>query len=79
MEFHSVVEAMEAECKSKLQRLGFIHLWRVDETKATTPKDTMYLPRIRAAAAERSETFDAMIRDRDVNRLFNEGAIYIER
>jgi hypothetical protein len=28
------------------------------------------------AAAERSEAFDVMLRDRDVNRLFNDGALY---
>ena len=79
MEFHSVVEVKEAERQSKLQRLGFAHLWRVDETKATTPRDVMYLHRVRAAAAEWSEAFDVMLREPEVNRLFNEGAIYIER
>jgi hypothetical protein len=33
----------------------------------------------RAAAAERSDAFDAMVRDHDFNWQFNEGAIYIER
>ena len=79
MEHHSVREVQEAERQSKLQRLGFAHMVRVDETKATTPKDVMYLHRVRAAAAERSDAFDAMLRDHDFNRLFNEGAIYIER
>jgi hypothetical protein len=79
MEFHSFVETKEAERQSRLQRLGFAHLWRADETKATTPKDVMYLHRVRAAAAERSDAFDAMTRDHEFNRLFNEGAIYIER
>ena len=77
MEHHSVAEVKEAERLSKLQRLGFAHLIRIDESKATSPKDIMYLHRVRAAAAERSEAFDA-IQDRDFNRLFNEGAIYIE-
>jgi hypothetical protein len=79
MEHHSVVEVKEAERQSKLQRLGFAHMVRIDETKATSPKDIMYLHRVRAAAAERSEAFDVMIQDRDFNRLFNEGTIYIER
>jgi hypothetical protein len=39
----------------------------------------MYLHRVRAAAAERSEAFDAMIQDRDFNLLFIAGAIYIGR
>ena len=39
----------------------------------------MYLHRVRAAVAERSDAFDAMLREMDVDRLFNEGAIYIER
>lgn len=79
MEHHSVVEAREAERLSKAQRLGFAHLIRVDETRATSPKDQMYLHRVRAAAAERSDAFDAMLREPEFNRLFNEGAIYIER
>ena len=74
-----MVEVKEAERQAKLQRLGFAHLLRVDESKATSPNDQMYLHRVRAAAAERSETFDVMLRERDFNRLFNECAIYIER
>ena len=58
-------DAKEAERQAKLQRLGFAHL--------------MLLHRVRAAAVERSEAFDAMLHDLEVNRLFNEGAIYIER
>jgi hypothetical protein len=79
MEHHSVVEVKEAERQSKLQRLGFAHMIRIDETKATSPADIMYLHRVRAAAAERSEAFDVMLREREFNRLFIEGAIYIER
>ena len=63
MELHSVVEVKEAERQAKLQRLGFAHLIRVDETKVTSPKDLMLLHRVRAAAAERSEAFDVMLRD----------------
>ena len=75
MEHHSVVEVKEAERQSKLQRLGFAHMIRVDETKVTSPKDLMLLHRVRAAAAERSVAFDEMLQDRDVNRLFNDGAL----
>ena len=39
----------------------------------------MAAKQVRAAAAEQSEAFDTMLRDHEVNRLFNEGAIYIER
>ena len=79
MEFHSVVEVKEAERLSKLQRLGFARYIGIDETKATSANDQMYLHRVRAAAAERSDVFDVMVRERELNRLFNEGAIYIER
>ena len=79
MEIHSVVEVKEAERLSKLQRLGFARYIGIDETKATSPKDQMYLLRVRAAAAERSDAFDVMVHERDFNRLFNDGAIYIER
>ena len=78
MEFHSIVEVKEAERQSKLQRLGFTHLLRVDESKVTSPKDLTLLHRVRAAAAERSEAFDAMLRDHEVNRLFNDGALYFD-
>lgn len=79
MEFISIKDVAEAERQSKLQRLGFAHLFRIDETKATSPKDVMYLLRVKAAAAERSEVFDTMLREMEFNRLFNEGAIYVER
>ncbi len=39
----------------------------------------MLLHRVKAAAAEQSATFDAMLSDLDVNRLFNDGALYFER
>ena len=79
MEHHSIVEVKEAEHQSKLQRIGFAPLLRIDETKATSPSDVMYLHRVRVAAAERSEAFDAMVHDHVFNRLFKEGAIWIER
>jgi hypothetical protein len=36
----------------------------------------MLLHRVRAAATDGSEAFDALLRDRDVNRLFNGGALF---
>lgn len=66
-------DVKEAERQAKLQRLGFVHLLRVDETNVTSPKDLMQLHRVRIAAAERSEAFDAMLHDLDVNRLLNDG------
>lgn len=45
----------------------------------TSPKDMMLLDRVRAAAAEGSAALDEMLGDMDVNRLFNDGAIYIGR
>jgi hypothetical protein len=37
------------------------------------------LHRVHAAAAERSDAFDVKLTDLDVNKLFNDGAISIER
>lgn len=34
--------------------------------------------RVRAAAAEGSAAFDAMLRDKDVVRLFNDGTLYFD-
>ena len=78
MEFVSLPDAREAERFAKAQRIAAGRWLRVDETKIASPKDTMLLHRVRAAAAEGSETFDTMLRDRDVNRLFNDGALYFE-
>jgi len=78
MEFVSIPDAREAERNAKAQRIAAGRWLRVDETKITAPKDTMLLHRVRAAAAEGSEAFDEMLRDRDVNRLFNESALYFE-
>ncbi len=72
-------EAKEAERLSKQQRIDAGRWLLVDESKITSPKDMMYLHRVRAAAVERSDAFDAMLREPDVNRLLSEGAIYIER
>jgi hypothetical protein len=51
----------------------------VDESKITSSKDMMLLHPMRAAAAEGSGAFDEILRDRDVNRLFMDGALYFER
>ena len=75
----SMAEAKEAERVAKAERIAAGRWLRVDEGKASSPRDTMLLHRVRAVAAERTEAFDVMIRDMDFNRLFNEGAIYIER
>jgi hypothetical protein len=79
MEFVSIPDAREAERAAKAQRIAAGRWLRVDETKVTSPKDVMLLHRVRAAAAEGSEAFDTMLRDRDVNRLFNGGALWFER
>jgi hypothetical protein len=52
---------------------------RIDESKVSSPKDIMLLHRVRAAAAEQSGAFDEMLRDRDVGRLFNDGALSFDR
>jgi hypothetical protein len=72
-------EAKEAERVAKAQRIAAGRWLLVDESKVTSPKDTMLLHRVRAAAAEGSGVFDEMLRDRDVNRLFNDGALFFER
>jgi hypothetical protein len=75
----SMSEAKEAERIAKAQRIAAGRWLRVDETKVNSPKDTMLLHRVRAAAADGSGVFDAMLHDMDVNRLFNDGALYFER
>ena len=79
MMFISLPEVREAERLSKVQRLAAGRWLRVDETKVASPKDMMLLHRVRAAAAEHSVAFDEMLQDRDVNRLFNDCALYFER
>lgn len=75
----SMSEAKEAERVAKAQRIDAARWLQFDETKITSPKDIMLLHRVRAAAAERSATFDEMLRDRDVNWLFNDGALSFDR
>jgi hypothetical protein len=79
MEFVSLPNAREAERNARAQRLAAARWLRVDESKIAAPKDMMLLHRVRAAASDRSDAFDTMLRDPDVNRLFNEGALYFER
>ena len=75
----SMTEVKEAERMAKAQRITAGRWLRVDESKVTSPKDTMLLHRVRAAAADGSGAFDEMLKVRDVNRLFNDGALYFER
>lgn len=79
MNFISMADVREAERLSKLQRLNNARFLRFDETKCATARDVMLLHRVRAAAAERSDAFDVMMSEPDVNRLFCDGAISIER
>lgn len=72
----SMTEAIEAERAAKAERIANGRFLQVDESKITSPKDMMLLHRVRAAAADRSAAFDEMLRDRDVNRLFNDRALY---
>lgn len=73
----SMAEAREAERIAKGQRIAAAKWLQVDESKIASPKDMMLLHRFRAAAAaaESSTAFDTLLRDRDVNRLFNDGAL----
>lgn len=75
----SMSEVKEAERIAKAQRIAAGRHLGVDESKIASPKDMMLLHRVRAAAGEGSATFDQMLHDRDVNRLFNDGAFYFER
>lgn len=79
MEFYSIKDIAEAEHLSRVQRQHNARFLRFDETKCATARDVMLLHRVRAAATERSDIFDKMLSDREVNQLFNDGAIYIER
>lgn len=77
--YYSVKDVMEAERLCKAERMAAGRWLQVDESKVTSPKDIMLVRRVRAAAADQSAAFDEMLRDRDVNRLFNDGAFYFER
>ena len=75
----SMSDVKEAERVAKAQRIAAGRYLRVDETKIRSPKDMMLLHRVRAAAADGSGSFDVMLGDRDVNRLFNDGALYFQQ
>jgi hypothetical protein len=79
MEYISMADVREAERLSKVQRINNARYLKFDETKCASARDVMLLHRVRAAAVERSDAFDVMLSDLDVNRLFNDGAISIER
>jgi hypothetical protein len=75
----SMTEAAEASRECKRQRIAAGQLLKVEESKVSSASDQMVLRRVKAAAAERSDTFDALLCDYDVNRLFNMGALYFAR
>ena len=77
--FISMSDAKEAERIAKAERIAAARYLRVDESKVTSPKDMMLRHRVGAAAAEQSATFDAMLGDMGVNRLFNDGALSFSR
>jgi len=79
MEYYSIKDIAEAERLCKVQRLNNAKFLRFDETKCASARDVMLLHRYRAAAADRSDAFDKMVSDPDVNRLFCDGAIYVAR
>lgn len=79
MEYHSVTDVQEAERLSKVQRLNNAQFLRFDETKCSSARDAMFLRQVRAAAAERSNLFDKLMSEPEANRLFCDGAIWVER
>ena len=75
----SYKDAVEAEREAKQQRIAAGRWLRVDETKTLSPSDTMLVRRVVAAAADQSEIFAGLLRDYEVNKLFNAGVLYFER
>ncbi len=75
----SMPDVKEAERLSKVQRIQAGRWLRVDESKIRSPKDMLLVRGVRAAAAEQSAAFDSMLSDMDVNRLFNDRALYFDR
>ena len=75
----SMAESREAQRIAKAQRIAAGRWLQVDESKITSPKDMMLLHRVRAAAADGSGPFVEMLHEPEVNKLFNDGAISIER
>ena len=78
-DFVSIADVREAERFAKAQRTAAAQYLCIDERKINSPKDQMLVHRFRAAAVERSEAFDAMLSDRDINRLFCDGVISFEQ
>ena len=74
-----MAKVIKAERIAKTQRFAAGRYLRTDETKLWPPKDMMLLHRVNATAAEGSVALDRILGDRDVNRLFNDGALYFAR
>jgi hypothetical protein len=77
--FISSTEARSAESEARNQRLGFAHLLRADENKAPTSAGIMRIRRIMAAAQDRSVTYDQMLSEYGMQKLFECGALYFTR
>jgi hypothetical protein len=74
-----MADVRDAEHETHRQQLSFAHMLRIDESKASNSADIMILRRVRAAAMEKRAAYGSLLAERDVNRLFNAGAIYFER
>jgi hypothetical protein len=80
VEYLSFKDVMECERLSKLQRFNNTHFLRFDESKASSARAVMALHRFRGAiAAGQIDAFDKMLSEPEVNELFRDGAIYLER
>jgi hypothetical protein len=77
--FISASEAKQAEQEARKQRLSLASLLRADESKVTSPSVTMHVRRILRAAADKSVVYDELLRERETQRLFNEGVLYFVR
>jgi len=69
-------EARGAEAEARNQRLRLAHLLPSQEALAPTSADVMRMRRIMAAAMERSITYDQIISEYGVQKLFDCGALY---
>ena len=72
-------DAEEAAREAKRQMIAAGRWLRVDETKSLNPADTMLVRRVVAAATTQGEVFAGLLRDYEVNKLFNAGVLYFER
>jgi hypothetical protein len=75
----SANEAHGAEAEARNQCMRLAQLLRSDESKAPTSADVMCIRRIMAAATKRSVTYDQMISEYGVQKLFDCGALYFSR